>query len=371
MTEAITPYIPPKRQVEILPVSSQMVEDYWNWFVVNRYAYLVQRHTPAPNGKYSYYAPKDKRTDVKLTLTPKDVELHLAGLKTISLYTIEPEHSTCKWIAIDADHDKAFSDLAAVQQDLKQEGIEALLEKSRRGGHLWIFAAEPLPAALCRILVYTLALSIGVPIKGFNHEVEGLEIFPKQDRLEEGFFGNAIRGPLGVHRATSNRYWFDRVSSNMRAQFDLIRNARRLTLAELEARTVGITMPSVDEPPPPVPAYIPSVGFRTSCIRHNPTRNHPQERQPKHVGAMPVMRKSRKGPRPGQPGYQEVRSSTVQVLGWMHERRHPRRLWSPSRTAILIQPLACNSGGRRRIAAATPTYCSTSTAPIQKDTYIW
>jgi len=262
VTEAVTPYIPPKRQVEILPISSQMVEDYWNWFVVNRYAYLVQRHTPAPNGKYSYYAPKDKRTDIKLTLTPKDVELHLAGLKTISLYAIEPEHSTCKWIAIDADHDKAFSDLAAVQQDLKQEGIEALLEKSRRGGHLWIFAAEPLPAALCRILVYTLALSIGVPIKGFNHEVEGLEIFPKQDRLEAGFYGNAIRGPLGVHRATSNRYWFDRVSSNMRAQFDLIRNARRLTLAELQARTAGITMPSVDEPPPPVPAYIPSVGFR-------------------------------------------------------------------------------------------------------------
>jgi hypothetical protein len=253
--EGVAPYIPPKRQVEILPVSSQMVEDYWNWFV-NRRAYLVQRHTPAPNGKYSYYAPKDKKTDEKLSLTLKDVELHLAGLKTISLYAIEPMHSTCKWIAIDADHDKAFSDLAAVQQDLKQEGIEALLEKSRRGGHLWIFAAEPLPASLCRILVYTIALSIGVPIKGFNHEVEGLEIFPKQDRLEEGFFGNAIRGPLGVHRATSSRYWFDCASSKMPAQFDLIRNARRLTLAELEAWTEGITMPSVDEPPPPGPAFI-------------------------------------------------------------------------------------------------------------------
>jgi hypothetical protein len=51
------------------------------------------------------------------------------------------------------------------------------------------------------------------------------------------------------------------VSSNMPAQFDLIRNARRLTLAELQARTEGITMPSVDEPPP-VPTYIPSVGSR-------------------------------------------------------------------------------------------------------------
>ena len=57
---------------------------------------------------------------------------------------------------------------------------------------------------------------------------------------------------------------------------------------------------------------------------------------------MTLMRNGRKGPRPGQSGYQEVRSSTVQVLGWMHERRHPRSLWSPPRTAILIQPLACN-----------------------------
>ena len=100
------------------------------------------------------------------------------GLKTISLYAIEPEHSTCKWIAMDADHDKAFSDLAAVQYDLKQEGIEALLEKSRRGGHLWIFAAEPLPAALCRILVYTLALSIGAV--SYTH----LDVYKRQ-RLDK------------------------------------------------------------------------------------------------------------------------------------------------------------------------------------------
>jgi hypothetical protein len=71
------------------------------------------------------------------------------------------------------------------------------------------------------------------------------------------------------------------VSSNMPAQFDLIRNARRLTLAELEARTEGITMPSVDEPPPPVPAYISSVGSRRPAfditqhvnIRRKDTRN--------------------------------------------------------------------------------------------------
>jgi hypothetical protein len=275
MNEVIGPYIPPKRQVEILPVSSQMVDDYWNWFVVNSHTFLKQRHTPTDNGKFSYYAASKKigvdpvtGGDIreKLPLTKKDIEMHLAGLQTISLYAIEPEHSTCKWIAIDADHNTAFTDLAVLQQELKQEGIEALLEKSRRGGHLWVFAAEPLPADLCRILVYTLALGSGLAIKGFNHEVEGLEIFPKQDRLEEGFIGNGLRGPLGVHRATSTRYWFDSASSKMPAQFDLVRNARRLTLAELISRTEGLTIPNVDEPPPIVPIYTPTFGYRPNAF---------------------------------------------------------------------------------------------------------
>jgi len=41
---------------------------------------------------------------------------------------------------------------------------------------------------------------------------DGIEIFPKQDELRREEFGNAIRGPLGVHWGAREsrgwRYWF-------------------------------------------------------------------------------------------------------------------------------------------------------------------
>ena len=283
----VSPYIAPRIRERVY-VTPAMVDEYWKWFV-NRRAYLVQRHTPADNGKFSYYAPRDKRTQEKLSLTRGDVELHLAGKKTISLYAIEPVQSTCKWIAIDADYDsdRVFADLAKLKYDLAEVGVQAIFEHSRRGGHLWILAAEALPASLCRTFVYNLALRLDVPIKGHMREVEGIEVFPRQNRLEEGYFGNAIRGPLGVHRATDKRYWFDAASGDLVAQFEMLRKVRRLTLAELEKLTHGMTPveenagPSITPSPQPFVPYPSSFGDRRGfnileqvTIRRTDPRNH-------------------------------------------------------------------------------------------------
>jgi hypothetical protein len=72
-------------------------------------------------------------------------------------------------------------------------------------------------------------------------EVEGIEIFPRQNRLEPGYYGNAIRGPLGVHRATCKRYWFDGTALTLEAQFQMLRKVRRLTLDQLQQLTYGMT----------------------------------------------------------------------------------------------------------------------------------
>ncbi len=259
----ITPAISLPKPPPPLAVTEAMVDEFWAMFV-NRLAYLVQRHTPAENGKFSYYSPRDKATKEKLPLTRNDVRMHLAGLKTISLYAIEPVHSTCKWIAIDADYDDAFPDLATIQKDLRESDIEAVLEKSRRGAHLWIFGAEPLPAHLCRLVVYNIALRHLIPIKGFNRAVDGIEIFPRQSKLEEGQFGNAMRAPLGVHRASARRYWFDGVLTQLQPQFDYLRKVRRLTLAELQEFTDGLTMPE------PEPEAEPNITYTPLSPRFNP-----------------------------------------------------------------------------------------------------
>jgi hypothetical protein len=259
-TTPVMPLALPRRWPPLLAVTEGMVDEYWATFV-NRLAYLVQRHTPTDNGKFSYYAPRDKVSQEKLPLTRNDVRMHLAGLKTISLYAIEPVHSTCKWIAIDADYGDAFPDLAKIKSDLAESDIEAVLEKSNRGGHLWIFGAEPMPAHLCRLMIYNIALRHDIPIKGFNHAVDGIEIFPRQSKLEEGQFGNALRGPLGVHRKSARRYWFDGVLTQLQPQFDYLRKVRRLTLAELEDYTDGLTMPEPEVEPAPTFAPVPA-GFK-------------------------------------------------------------------------------------------------------------
>src|SRR6201999_2782955 len=113
------------------------------------------------------------------------VRRHLNGHITISLYAINPATQTSKWVAIDADFEHALDALFTLRWELKQDGIEAALEQSRRGGHLWIFNEAPMPSAKCRVYIYNLALRLGVPIKGRGLK-EGIEVFPRQDQIEPG-----------------------------------------------------------------------------------------------------------------------------------------------------------------------------------------
>ena len=56
-------------------------------------------------------------------------------------------------MAIDADYKTALEDLIKVQRQLQDDGIEAALEKSRRGGHLWILFETPVLAREARIQI--------------------------------------------------------------------------------------------------------------------------------------------------------------------------------------------------------------------------
>jgi hypothetical protein len=143
--------------------------------------------------------------------------MHLNGDITINLYAVNPETQRSKWVAIDGDFKDAVDALFKLQWALKKDGVEAAIEPSARGGHLWIFAATPLLASECRIYIYNLALRLGVPVVGGGLK-EGIEVFPKQDRIEPGEYGNAIRAPLGVHRKTNQRYWFYDAAPDPKAQ---------------------------------------------------------------------------------------------------------------------------------------------------------
>lgn len=232
-------------------VNRQTAEEFMKLFV-NRLAYGTQRNRPLPDGSVPYI--KQRRP-----LDVDAVRMHLNGDITINLYAINPRTQSSKWVAIDADYDGSLEALFQLQWELRQDGIEAALEQSRRGGHLWIFGETPLVASQCRIYIYNLALRLGVPVKGGGLK-EGLEVFPRQDKIEDGAYGNAIRAPLGIHRKSDRRYWFYEADLTPERQLAYLKGLKKLTADDLNALTQGMELPQAYRPPAPVP-FVPRAPF--------------------------------------------------------------------------------------------------------------
>src|SRR5260370_21167359 len=124
--------------------SDEIVAGYRDLFI-NRLDYTIQSSTPQlETGRHYYYRPK--RNEKSVSLTPATIRQHLEGTLTIGLYAINPHTQRCKWVAIDADYENALEDLLKLQWQLRQDGVEAALARSRRGARLWGFPETPLLA---------------------------------------------------------------------------------------------------------------------------------------------------------------------------------------------------------------------------------
>src|SRR5579872_3501702 len=221
----------------------EIVSDYLRLFV-NRRAYTLQSMRPhSAGGRHYYFRPTDKKSGAALPLTGETIRQHLEGEITVGLYAISPSAQRCKWVAIDADYKNAMEDLLKLQYRLWQDKVEPALEMSKRGGHLWILLKTPLLARDCRIYVHDLAAGLGVPVKGSGLK-DGIEIFPRHNAIGGGEFGNAIRGPLGVHRGATRRFWFYGADYTLEAQMAYLNRLRKLTEGELQAFIVGKGLPT-------------------------------------------------------------------------------------------------------------------------------
>jgi hypothetical protein len=239
---------------EILPVTLSQAAEYAAWFV-NRLAHVRQSDNPGEkSGKHYYYKAVASKTAELIPLKFSTIQAHIAGWLTVGIYAIAPGTQTSRWVAIDADYNDALKDLEKLRDAFASDGLEALMEQSRRGAHLWLLFAEPVPAAMCRLYTLFRANQLKVPIKRRGDD-DGIEVFPRQDSVTDDEFGNAIRAPLGIHRASMQRYWFDGAEPNLEDQFALLRKTKRVSKEELEHMTADMVMPtSVFEP-----AFIPQV----------------------------------------------------------------------------------------------------------------
>jgi hypothetical protein len=216
-----------------LTATADMVRQFHDLFV-NRRAYTLQSMRPHPeSGRHYYFRPLDRTTGRPLGLTAEVIRQHLEGEITIGLYAINPASQRSKWAVIDADYRTALEDLLRLEVGLNHDGVEAVLEKSKRGAHLWVLFREPVLAREARLYVLDLAARLELPVKGAG-TADGIEVFPRQDELKSGEFGNAMRAPLGVHRGAGRRYWFYHADYDLNAQFRYLRAVRPVTEPELQ-----------------------------------------------------------------------------------------------------------------------------------------
>ena len=121
---------------------------------------------------------------------------HLRGNIVVGIYPLLQDE-TCRFLAIDFDDDNWQSDIEAVREICKDNAIPAYVERSRsgNGGHLWIFFCENISAVTARKLgscIITSAMNKRHELKFASYD----RLFPNQDTIPKGGFGNLIALPL-------------------------------------------------------------------------------------------------------------------------------------------------------------------------------
>ncbi len=145
---------------------------------------------------------------------------------------------SCFFLALDLDGEQWRDDIRALKKTCDALGIPALVERSRSGdgAHLWIFFAEAIPAATARKLG---ALLITRTME--EHPVLGFasydRMFPNQDTLPSGGFGNLIALPLqAAARSKGNSTFLDADLEPIDDPWEHLFALRRMERAEVETR---------------------------------------------------------------------------------------------------------------------------------------
>ena len=121
---------------------------------------------------------------------------HLAGKHTVGIYPLLPD-DTCHLLAVDFDEAEWREDARAFAQSCAELGVPVALEISRsgQGAHAWVFFSNAVSARDARrlgtaIITRTCARTRQLRLASYDR------LFPNQDTMPKGGFGNLIALPL-------------------------------------------------------------------------------------------------------------------------------------------------------------------------------
>jgi superfamily II DNA or RNA helicase/very-short-patch-repair endonuclease len=198
-----------------------------------------------------------------LPLTDEVIRRHLSGRDetgkdfVVGVYPMLQDE-TCFFLAVDFDKKSWSEDAGAYLETCRQLGLTACLERSRsgRGGHIWLFFQEPIPAALARklgshILTEIMERRPDIGLDSYDR------LFPNQDTLPTGGFGNLIALPMQKQaRERGNSLFLDDQCIPYPDQWAFLSTIQKIGRQELETivqkaegrgRVVGVRLAPRDE----------------------------------------------------------------------------------------------------------------------------
>ncbi len=198
-----------------------------------------------------------------LPVTDEVIRWHLSGRDASDLPFVAGVYpllldETCFFLAVDFDKEGWQADSITFLRSCRRLGLTAALERSRsgRGGHVWLFFENAVPAALARRLgshLLTEAMEDRPDIGLDSYD----RLFPSQDTLPQGGFGNLIALPLqrGA-RDQGNSVFVDDDLVPWADQWAFLAGIRRIDRTEIEAivqeaerrgRVLGVHLPPQDD----------------------------------------------------------------------------------------------------------------------------
>ena len=168
------------------------------------------------------------------------------------------QDETCHFLAADFDNENWQEDAAAYLDTCRRLSLPAALERSRsgNGGHVWLFFEDAVSACLARklgshVLTETMERRPEIGFGSYDR------LFPNQDTLPKGGFGNLIALPLQKQaRQRGNTVFIDEQFKPYADQWSLLAALRRISRGQVEAvvrdaeakgRIIGVPIAVTDE----------------------------------------------------------------------------------------------------------------------------
>ncbi|MER7273470.1 DEAD/DEAH box helicase family protein [Dactylosporangium sp. NPDC000244] len=212
----------------------------------------------------------DRKAATYLPFTAEVISAHLVGEVFVGLYPLLGDNS-CRFLAADFDGPAAMLDALAYTKAARANGVPAALEisQSGRGAHVWVFFTEAISAAVARC-VGTALIHEATVLRGSMDLRSYDRLFPNQDVLPEGGFGNLIAAPLQGRRrkdgltafldlATLEPYedqWAFLSTLDRLSPGDAARLARRAKQAVVGAEVAALSRSDATRVHPPLPVVV-------------------------------------------------------------------------------------------------------------------